>query len=319
MCRTISGIVDLVIQLDFIMTRILLVEDSPTQAIRIAAQLNEDLYEVATAGNGEAAIEMISAFQPDLILSDVQMPVMNGLELVSALHDNLTDIPVVLITATGSDELAMEALERGAAAYLPKSQLGEKLLATVRQVLALTNASESYSELIRSLEYNEFRFVLENKAELVTSLVDLIQRMVAGVGLCDEIGRVRVGMALEHALSNALCHGNLELTKEQLEAEELIVAGEPSLIEWRSTESPFCDRRIRVKVQLTPEEGVFVVRDDGAGFDKSCIREMNDSATLDNDSGQGLVLIRTFMDEVRWNESGNEITMIKRRCPDGAF
>lgn len=297
------------------MIRILLVEDSPTQAFPIKLKLEHELYEVALAENGEVAMNLLPIFEPDLILTDLQMPVMNGLELVTASLAQYPPIPVILITAQGSDELAMEALERGAAAYLPKSQLDEKLLETINQVLSVTKTDHSYSQLIRSMEYNEFRFVLDNNAELISPLVDLMQRMASGMELCDDVGRVRIGMALEHALENALYHGNLELSEQQLDAEdEFEVAGELSDIQKRCAESPYKDRKIHVTAKLTPGEATFTVRDDGSGFDTSKLPAAHDPQMLEQQGGRGLVLIRSFMDDVTFNDSGNEITMVKQRA-----
>ncbi len=286
------------------MTRILLVEDSPTQALPIKQKLEHELYEVALAENGEVALSLIPTFEPDLILTDLQMPVMNGLELVAASLATYPPVPAILITAKGSDELAIEALERGAAAYLPKSQLEDKLLSTISQVLSVMKADHSYSELIRSMDYNELRFTLSNNAALISPLVDLMQRMASGMGLCDDVGRVRLGMALEHALQNALYHGNLELRTDQLEGDdEFDVTGEQSVIEKRCEESPYSDRKIYVTVKLTPDEAAFTVRDEGRGFDTSKLPARHDPQMLDENEGRGLVLIRSFMDEVNFQRS----------------
>ena len=86
---------------------------------------------------------------PDVVVTDVQMPEMDGLEFVTAARDLHPDVPVILMTAHGSERCALEALERGAASYVPKSQLVDTLLASVMQVLSLrgpaaaTNASWS--------------------------------------------------------------------------------------------------------------------------------------------------------------------------------
>lgn len=297
------------------MTRILLVEDSPTQAFPIKLKLEHEMYEVALAENGEVAMNLLPTFEPDLILTDLQMPVMNGLDLVTASLAQHPPIPVILITAQGSDELALEALERGAAAYLPKSQLDDKLLETINQVLSMLKTDHSYAQLIRSMEYNEFRFVLENKPELFGPLVDLLQRMASGMELCDEVERVRLGMALEHALQNALYHGNLELSQQQFEdGNEFEVAGEPSEIEKLCSQSPYKDRKIHVSATMTPQEARFVIRDEGSGFDTSKLPAPDDPHVLEQEGGRGLVLIRSFMNDVTFNDTGNEITMVKRRA-----
>ncbi|QEG42615.1 ATP-binding response regulator [Roseimaritima ulvae] len=300
------------------LTRVLVAEDSPTQAFQIRAQLEEEGYEVHVAQNGQIALQLLDGFQPHLILTDMEMPVLNGLELVTASRAEHPAIPIILITAQGNDESAIEALQRGAAAYLPKSQLADRLLATIDQVLDLKKSDRSYAELLHSMEYNEFRFALRSDAELISPLVELMQQMTAGVALCDETGRVRVGMALDCAIRNAMFHGNLELSREQLEADrELVVEGEPTMLEQRLSEKPYCDRQTRITLKLTPEEARIVVRDEGPGFDTSIVPSIEDTQVLNEEWGRGLVLIRSFMDEVTFNDRGNEITMVKRSSPTG--
>jgi anti-sigma regulatory factor (Ser/Thr protein kinase) len=64
---------------------------------------------------------------------------------------------------------------------------------------------------------------------------------------------------------------------------------------------------------VTRTEAVYIVRDEGPGFDFTLIPHERDPAAIERDDNRGLLLIRTFMDEVRYNARGNEITMIKRR------
>jgi anti-sigma regulatory factor (Ser/Thr protein kinase) len=81
----------------------------------------------------------------------------------------------------------------------------------------------------------------------------------------------------------------------------------------RNTE-PYRDRRVHVRASLARDEAVYVVRDDGPGFDPTRLPNSADPTQLDRVGGRGLMLIRTFMDHVAHNPRGNEITMIKRHA-----
>jgi hypothetical protein len=135
------------------------------------------------------------------------------------------------------------------------------------------------------------------------------------MGLCDSAGRVRIGMALEQALLNALCHGNLQIASGQsLDARESLMEGkQQTFIEQRRAQEPYASRRIHVNLCISPEEARFVIRDEGPGFDTSALPPRDDPRVLEAEGGRGLVLMRSFMDEVTFNEPGNEVTMIKRR------
>ncbi|WP_419189019.1 response regulator [Stieleria marina] len=296
------------------MTRILIAEDSPTQAFQIQTKLVDEGYEVLLANDGQQALEQIPKFWPHLLLTDMEMPVMDGLDLVTKATDEYPAIPIILITAKGSDETAVEALNLGAAAYLPKSLLDEKLFQTIDEVLDVMETADSYGELLSKMEHSEFQFCIDNKIELIRPLVDLVKQMCLGVGLCDDAESVRVGVAVDHAMRNAILHGNLELTTEALETEDdLYVQGEPTMIEQRAAQSDYCDRRVSVKVAISPQQATCVIRDDGPGFDLSILPNDDTKDRLDSGRGRGYVLMKSLMDDVHFNDKGNEITMVKRR------
>jgi hypothetical protein len=117
-------------------------------------------------------------------------------------------------------------------------------------------------------------------------------------------------MALREALMNAIWHGNLELSAASPEEPE--TANELQIAE-RLQQLPYRYRRVHFLVKESLAEVVYVVRDEGPGFNPSLLTDLRNPATWDKFGDRGLVLIRTFMDEVRHNKEGNEITMIKRR------
>jgi anti-sigma regulatory factor (Ser/Thr protein kinase) len=117
-------------------------------------------------------------------------------------------------------------------------------------------------------------------------------------------------VALHEALSNAIFHGNLEVSSELREQEE---AAYYRLAEQRRQQKPWSDRRVYLSARMSRLEAVFVVRDEGSGFDPSALPNPTDPANLERVSGRGLLLIQTFMDRVEHNETGNQITMSKRR------
>jgi anti-sigma regulatory factor (Ser/Thr protein kinase) len=83
----------------------------------------------------------------------------------------------------------------------------------------------------------------------------------------------------------------------------------------RRSQQPYCQRRIHVDLRVTDDEARFVVRDEGPGFDVASAPNSDDPQTLEQRGGQGLVLMRTFMDEVTFNSTGNEVTLVKRGRP----
>ncbi len=296
-------------------TRILVVDDTAVDR-QLAGGLLElsPSIKVEYAENGRLALEAMEQSPPDLVVTDMQMPELDGLALVSEIRAHYPGIPVVLMTAKGSEAIAVEALERGAASYVPKSQLAEILQTTVGDLLSMVDAHKSHSQLMECQKNLVCEYELGNDPALIDSFVDLSQQLLAGMDLTDETGVIRVGVALREALYNSLYHGNLEISDEDMESSrENLMTGGDSLLEKRRTQAPFCDRRIRVRVAMDREQAVFEIEDDGDGFDYASVLTMASNEDVDVENGRGFLLMLSMMDEVSFNESGNSVKMIKRK------
>src|SRR5262249_45012374 len=156
------------------------------------------------------ALAAIDQEQPDLVLTDLQMPGMDGLQLVEAVRAGHPSVPVVLMTGFGSEEVAVQALRRGAASYVPKRRLVGELAEILEQVLAAARADQDQQRLAERLTHLEAHYVLDNDPSLVRALVARLRRDLADLRLGDEGSRLCTCIALEEALANAVYHGNLE-------------------------------------------------------------------------------------------------------------
>lgn len=290
------------------MATVLVVDDSPTDQRLVGGLLKSMDWTVKFASSGGDAVTAMQAEPPDLVITDLMMPGMSGLDLVSHIVTHHPSLPVILMTGAGSEETAVRALEAGAASYVPKSALGGLLLDTARKVLDAGRAEWTQKRVMNSMTRSDSSFVLENDLQMIPPLVDFLHRSVRCVGLCDERTGIRICVALEEALSNAMFHGNLELQSElRIQNRDAY----RNLLETRKRTSPYCDRRLYVDAHLTAARGEFIIRDEGRGFDPRALPDPTEPANLENPSGRGLLLMRTFMDEMTFNESGNQVTLVK--------
>jgi CheY-like chemotaxis protein/anti-sigma regulatory factor (Ser/Thr protein kinase) len=292
---------------------IIVVDDSAVDR-RLAGSLLEQQMDcsVQYAADGKEALRHMTSRLPDLVLTDLQMPEMDGLELVAAVKRDYPFVPVILMTAQGSEDVAARALREGAASYVPKRHLARDLLPTVRRVLAGSSEDRAHSQLMHYLEAAEAVFVLPNDLAMLKTLVCVTQEMLRCLPLADETERLRVGLALEEALTNAYYHGNLEigaLTAEHNRQNYDQYAAR------RLEEEPYRSRHVRASIRLGRDEVVFVVRDEGPGFDVTRLPPVTNLPDADRGAGRGVVLMRTIMDDVRYNAAGNEVTLVKRRAP----
>jgi two-component system, NarL family, nitrate/nitrite response regulator NarL len=117
--------------------RILLVDDQPLFRGAVAALLahQEDMVVVGEAENGLVAIEQARALQPDLVVMDVEMPIMNGVEAVCRLHEQAVDTKIIMLTVSDADEHVLDALRYGAHGYLLKNLRPDQLYDMIRAVM----------------------------------------------------------------------------------------------------------------------------------------------------------------------------------------
>jgi CheY-like chemotaxis protein len=297
---------------------ILVVEDSVVDRRLTGALLGKEkdvdwIIEYAT--NGREALAFMENLLPDVIVTDLMMPEMDGLELVGAVRAAYPQVPVVLVTGQGSETQALEALEHGASSYVPKSQLADKLLDTVKQVLSVAKADHTYQRLTECFLRDELTLELDNDPALIAPLVDRVQRMLTDLRFCDANDRMHLGIALEEALLNAFCYGTLKLSTDEVQhaRAELSRGIVPANVQVRRADFDCRERKVFVEIRISREEARFVVRDEGPGFAHAAVPLRHDPKMLERGGGRGLVLMRNFMDDVTFNERGNEVTMIKRR------
>jgi len=292
------------------MATVLVVDDSPLDR-RLAARILEEVgFRVACVEHGKQAIAYLDSADVDLVLTDLQMPEMDGLALVRKMTSTDPTIPVILMTAFGSEEIAVAALQKGAASYVPKQNLKQSLVETVKNVLSVARARRETRTMLDSMTRLQADYVLPSSLEGLDSLIGYVKEQLRHIRLLGEADILRVGTALYEALVNAIEHGNLELRPEDRD--------QPSgayrrLMEERASQAPYRSRHVYLTTTLSRMEAVFLIRDQGPGFDTSTLPDPTAPDNVDKVNGRGLFLIRTFMDEVRFNDTGNELTMLKRR------
>lgn len=291
------------------MQTVLVVDDSQVDRRLVGGLLQRSgEFQIVYAENGVDALQRIELDIPDIVLTDLHMPEMNGLSLVQSIRADYPLIPVILMTAQGSEELAVEALKLGAASYVPKRRLGDDLVSTVSHVVEASHVDRGQMRLLNRIVQTETTYALPNDVGLVQFLVARVRDLLASMRCFVDNDRLRIGIAVEEALLNSLYHGNLEVSSDL--RDETHGAYE-ALAKERVTQDPYRDRLIHFTVKLTPEFARFVIRDEGPGFDPGSIPNPTDPEFLERPSGRGMLLMRSFMDELTYNDSGNEVTLVK--------
>ncbi len=301
------------------MAKILVVEDSSVDRHLVGSLLSRQSdWNVDFATDGRHALNRLEEgspnfVSPDVIVTDLRMPEVDGLELVRALRVSHPQVPVVLITSFGSEQIAIEALRAGATNFSPKSSLHTDLVRTVGQVLDLAKRMKYDQSPGIHPSSKQVAFVLENELSLIGPTIEHLQENLPSWSDRD---RLQIGMALDEALVNAMHHGNLEVESSLREGED--DQKYYDLIRDRKNSAPFCHRRVRVEAEFSDQHVCVQISDDGPGFDPSVVPDPTAEENLHRASGRGLFLIKSFMDQVAYNKVGNQITMTKLREKEAA-
>jgi anti-sigma regulatory factor (Ser/Thr protein kinase) len=155
---------------------------------------------------------------------------------------------------------------------------------------------------------------LPNDYNLVSPLVNQLKQIVEAMQLFDVTEGVQLSMALEEAISNAIYHGNLELTADELRSVsyDLTDPDATNIVDERRESMPYMERYVHVEAWLTRAEARFVIRDQGPGFDHRSAPSPEEVVASGERSGRSLTHMQLFSDDIRFNETGNEVTLVKR-------
>jgi CheY-like chemotaxis protein len=297
------------------MNYLLIVDDSPMDLHLARSVLEKTFHDrIKFAANGWEALEQIEDQLPLAVITDLQMAELDGLQLTERIHQRFPSVPVILMAAAGSEEIAADALARGAVDFVPKSMLADELSHAVHAVLAMSNGGPRDVRLNRYLQHEELQFALENDSTLIPPLVSHLRDVSQQIGLVGDTRGMRLAKALTEALRNAMFHGNLELTSDEWAAVRSAPGSNPIIIQ-RLQNPLYAARQVLVVSRISTNSAQFSIRDEGRGFDTQSVPNISLNPTqLTNNQRRGLVLIQAFCDEVSFNSRGNEITLnVKRR------
>ena len=184
--------------------RVLLVDDNADMR-RYVARLLSDVYEVVAVADGQEALDAARASPPDLVLSDVMMPRLDGFGLVRALRadERTRTLPIILLSARAGEEAAVESLGTGADDYLVKPFSARELLARVRTHVELARERRAWeSELERRVKERTAELRLAQQAALQQERLSALGQMASGIAHDINNAIAPIGLYVESLLGS---------------------------------------------------------------------------------------------------------------------
>ena len=159
------------------METILIVDDEKNYLTILSAILEDEGFEVLTAPGGSEALEVHKSSDLDLILTDMKMPKMDGIELLENIKENDPDLPVIMMTAHGTVDKAVEAMQKGAYTYVLKPFDNERLIIYVKKATSMYQVVKENRRLRDAVE-SQYRFGnIIGKSKKMQDVFDTIQKV----------------------------------------------------------------------------------------------------------------------------------------------
>jgi YesN/AraC family two-component response regulator len=264
------------------MAKILVVDDEEILRSTLKRVLNRDDMETTLTASAKEALALLENEKFDLIITDVKMPEMDGITFLKTVRSNDPEVPIVILTGFATVEMTRDALQSGAYNFITKPFEVENILGIVKKGLSLKK------EIVRNKEVASFTkcaFDVEipSRSELLGGVIFYIIEQLKLVDFSERIISTEILMTLDEAITNAHKHGNKN-NKE---------------------------KKIFVRTKIDAQKMEMSIRDEGEGFDPDKLIDPLSPEGIERNCGRGVFLIKSYMDEVSYNDKGNELTIVK--------
>ena len=174
--------------------RILVVEDDRDLADLLGILLTKRKYDAKVTYCGTDALETASSFSPDIILQDYMLPDINGTNLLTSLKRTCPETNLIVMTAKGSEDVAVDVMKAGAADYIRKPFDNDKLLSTIENTLKLRSSQETFRNLRKELRFkNNELMALNAISNLLVSDISLSEKYQTAAGIV--LKKMKAGVA----------------------------------------------------------------------------------------------------------------------------
>ena len=159
------------------METVLIVDDEKNYPPILSAVLEEEGYETLTASSGAEALGLLEGSDVDLVLTDMKMPGMDGIELLEKIKTILPDLPVIMMTAHGTVDKAVEAMQKGAYSYVLKPFDNARLVLYVEKAISMYQVIKENRRLRNAVE-SQYKFAnIIGKSKAMQSVFDTITKV----------------------------------------------------------------------------------------------------------------------------------------------
>ncbi|MDF1548331.1 MAG: response regulator [Bacteroidales bacterium] len=288
--------------------RILIVEDDFGSREFLYSLIKLEGYDVKQASNGEEGLEVYKEYHPDLVISDIQMPKMDGLEMLSQLRSDKSDAIFIITTAFGSEDYAIEALRLGANNYLKKPIDKRSLLGLIKKYKSIVDSRTLAKKAEGRVVEKELKIEFDTHFEHISSIVS---QLISEISLkIDDSDKTNIELGLDELITNSIEHGNLDISYE----EKVEAVDKNTLVDLyneRLGDPELAKRKVIVNYTQKPGYSEWLITDEGKGFDWKSIPDPTQGAQLMELNGRGIFITNFLFDEMEYLGRGNQVRVRK--------
>ena len=288
---------------------VLVVDDEEPLRALLTRLLEREGFSAFSASDGQEAIRLFRDQSPLVVVSDIRMPRMDGLTMLTEIRKIDRGAAVILMTGQGNEEILLSALRGGATNFFKKPFSNRELIDEIRRVVGFRLEAERSSFYSPYAMEETKSFVLPAGVASYYSIINQLTLQLPTLVQPEEILNLKIG--IEEMITNAIEHGSLGISFE--EKSQAIKEGTlAELVSRRIEEARLAGRRIFITSRLSSELFEVTVRDEGSGFDWRKLPAVAPENLLAY-NGRGIFLTKIYFDEVQYNDAGNQVTLRKYR------
>lgn len=290
--------------------KILIVEDDFASRELLKISIAKEGYECIAAEDGEMGLKLFQSYNPDIVISDIRMPRMDGMTLLGEIRKLSKSVIIIIVTGHGNETLALQSLQLGANNYIKKPLDLHDLKTQLKRYKNFIESKvqeRNISELVVSGEIE-----LEFDSDLNLGPI-VAKYLVHKTGtFFEEKSQIGLELGLSEIITNSIEHGNLEITSK----EKALALNENTLnnlYNERLGNKNLSQRKVKVSYSRNTEYCEWTIEDEGQGFNLHDVPHSTDHPLLNELHGRGIFISKMQFDEIEYLGKGNKVRLKKAK------
>jgi len=308
------------------LSTVLIVDDEEYVRNSFTASLQSTgCINVITASDGIEALELINKGGINLVLTDLKMPNMGGLELLKKLQENHNVIPVVVITGDGDIPKTVEALKLGAINFISKPIKYKELIEVVnrglqhsrnlKQQIHDTELKDKILDTVERIYLSNNAFTYSCQCSAITPKNLLLEAVIQIFENVAKMGGFRgllsqLSIIVHEILANAINYGSLEVDSSLRDADD---DSFEKAVAFAYKDPKNKNKKVYFQFKVSNDMFTVSVTDEGNGFDWELVPDEFTEESFESSHGRGLVMLKIICNSVRWNKRGTSITITLKK------